>query len=96
MVAEAVDIETEFICAALPCDLIGMNAASMTQYIRFCADRLVLQLGYPALYGDALPETFAFMTKISLPSKTNFFEKRSSEYSRDTNASAAVTFDEDF
>ena len=37
---EAVKIEKEFICDALPCKLIGMNKELMSQYIEFVADRL--------------------------------------------------------
>jgi ribonucleotide reductase beta subunit family protein with ferritin-like domain len=78
IVKEAVDIETEFICEALPCRLIGMNAQSMSQYIKFVADRLCLQLGYDKIYNVTNP--FDFMEMISIESKTNFFEKRVSEY----------------
>ena len=46
IIREAVDIETIFITEAIPCRLIGMNAALMTSYIEFVADRLVVQLGY--------------------------------------------------
>jgi ribonucleotide reductase beta subunit family protein with ferritin-like domain len=54
IIREAVEIETEFICKALPCRLIGMNAVLMTQYIQFCADRLVVQLGYKKIYNRKL------------------------------------------
>ena len=78
IVREAVEIETEFICEALPCRIIGMNSDLMTQYIQFVADRLCLQLGYDKIYGTANP--FPFMELISLESKTNFFEKRVADY----------------
>lgn len=78
IIKEAVDIETEFICEALPCRLIGMNSQSMSQYIQFVADRLCLQLGYDKIYNVSNP--FDFMELISIESKTNFFEKRVSEY----------------
>jgi ribonucleoside-diphosphate reductase beta chain len=78
IVKEAVDIEIEFICDALPCRLIGMNAVLMTEYIKFVADRLVIQLGYDKIYNTSNP--FQFMELISIESKTNFFEKRVSEY----------------
>jgi ribonucleoside-diphosphate reductase beta chain len=45
IVREAVDIERNFICDALPVDLIGMNARLMGQYIEFVADRLLRELG---------------------------------------------------
>lgn len=78
IVTEAVDIEKEFICDALPCRLISMNSDLMSQYIEFCADRLVVQLGYPKIYNTACP--FDFMEQISIEGKTNFFEKRVGEY----------------
>ena len=76
---EAVEIEKEFICDALPCRLIGMNATLMGQYIEFVADRLVVQLGYDKIYNASCP--FDFMEQISIEGKTNFFEKRVGEYS---------------
>ena len=78
IIKEAVDIEIEFICEALPCKLIGMNADLMTQYIKFVADRLAVQLGYKKIYNVANP--FDFMELISLEGKTNFFEKRNDSY----------------
>ena len=76
---EAVQIEKEFICEALPCKLIGMNSKLMSQYIEFVADRLVVQLGYNKIYKTENP--FDFMEMISLEGKTNFFEKRVGDYS---------------
>ena len=79
IVKSAVEIEKEFICEALPCRLIGMNAELMSQYIEFVADRLVVQLGYGKIYNTSNP--FDFMEMISLEGKTNFFEKRVGDYS---------------
>ena len=79
LIKEAVEIEKEFICEALPCRLIGMNAEKMSQYIEFVADRLIVQLGYNKIYNASNP--FDFMEMISMEGKTNFFEKRVSEYS---------------
>ena len=78
IIKEAVEIEIEFICNALPCRLIGMNSELMSQYIQFVADRLSLQLGYDKIYQAQNP--FDFMELISLESKTNFFEKRVDSY----------------
>ena len=79
IIKEAVEIEKEFICEALPCRLIGMNSDMMGRYIEFVADRLVVQLGYDKIYNTANP--FDFMELISIEGKTNFFESRVSEYS---------------
>jgi ribonucleoside-diphosphate reductase subunit M2 len=96
IIKEAVDIEIEFICEALPCKLIGMNADLMTQYIKFVADRLAVQLGYKKIYN--VENCFPWMELISLQSKTNFFEKRVSEYALATVTGKNEAFDinEDF
>jgi ribonucleotide reductase beta subunit family protein with ferritin-like domain len=112
-VGEAVEYEKEFVCDALPVSLIGMNADLMSQYIEFCADRLLVALDAPKLYNatnpfdwmelvraltlasnpgskpwpQTLPPTLP-PNKISLQGKTNFFERRVSEYQ----ARGAVAF----
>jgi ribonucleoside-diphosphate reductase beta chain len=80
IIREAVKIEKHFITKALPCELIGMNAKLMGQYIEFVADRLLLQLGYPKAYNSTNP--FSFMENMSLENKDNFFEKRVSTYAK--------------
>jgi len=80
IIKDAVEIEIEFICSALPCSLIGMNSRDMKGYIEFVADRLSLQLGCRKIYNSQNP--FDFMELISLEGKTNFFEKKVSEYSK--------------
>jgi len=82
IIREAVKIEKQFITKSLPCELIGMNAKMMSQYIEFVADRLLLQLGYPKAYSATNP--FSFMERISLENKDNFFEKRVSTYAKAT------------
>lgn len=78
IIKEAVDIEREFICEALPCRLVSMNSKLMGQYIEFVADRLAVQLGCDKIYDASNP--FDFMEMISVEGKTNFFEKRVGEY----------------
>jgi ribonucleotide reductase beta subunit family protein with ferritin-like domain len=80
IVTEAVEIEKEFISEALPVSLIGINAKSMTQYIEFVADHWLLQMGAKKYYNSTNP--FDWMELISLEGKTNFFEKRVSEYQK--------------
>jgi ribonucleoside-diphosphate reductase subunit M2 len=96
IVKEAVEIETEFICDALPCRLIGMNSVLMTQYIQFVADRVCLQLGYEKIWGVSCP--FAYMETISIERKSNFFETRVSEYAlaNKTNTGDIFEFGADF
>jgi ribonucleotide reductase beta subunit family protein with ferritin-like domain len=98
IIQSAVEKETAFICDALPCSLIGMNARDMTQYIQFVADRLAMQLGAPKIYKVQNP--FDFMELISLEGKTNFFEKKVSEYSKPgvgmNQADMEIRLDEEF
>jgi ribonucleoside-diphosphate reductase subunit M2 len=95
IIKEAVEIETEFICDALPCRLIGMNSDLMTQYIQFVADRLCVQLGYKKIYN--VSNSFEFMNLISLESKTNFFERVVSEYAlANKDTTDAFEISEDF
>ena len=91
IIKEAVSIETEFICEALPCRLIGMNSIMMTQYIQFVADRLLVQLGYTKIFNVSNP--FDWMELISIENKTNFFESRVSEYALANKTKTEETFE---
>ena len=88
IIREAVKIEKEFITKSLPCDLIGMNAKLMSQYIEFVANRLSIQLNYGKVYPDAT-NPFDFMEQIGLQGKDNFFEKRVSTYAKANIGSSA-------
>jgi ribonucleotide reductase beta subunit family protein with ferritin-like domain len=98
LIRDAVRIEKEFITEALPCSLIGMNAARMGEYIEFVADRLLVSLGYPKSWNTSNP--FPWMERISLEGKDNFFEKRVTNYALAsvgaTEAEMKVTFDAEF
>ena len=80
IIKEAFEIEENFINKSLPCDLIGMNAKLMKQYIQFVADRLLRQLGHSTIWNVENP--FDFMELISLVPKSNFFEVRVGEYQK--------------
>jgi ribonucleotide reductase beta subunit family protein with ferritin-like domain len=98
MFKDAVEIEREFICESLPCSLLGMNNELMTDYIKFIADRLLLQLNYEKIWGTSNP--FDFMESISMEGKTNFFESRPTQYQKSSvlNTSRETSFQvcEDF
>ncbi len=91
---EAVDIEKEFICDSIKCNLIGMNTELMSRYIEFVADRLLTQFGFEKVYHSKNP--FAFMNQTGLDGKTNFFEKRVSEYTISNEAAGVFELDDDF
>ena len=80
IIIDALNIEREFITESLPVSLIGMNAKLMTQYLEFVTDRLLVELGLEKEFNVSNP--FDFMDMISLQGKTNFFEKRVSEYQK--------------
>ena len=98
MFMEAVAIEIEFICKALPCSLLGMNKDLMSQYIEYVADRLLVSLDYPKIWKTSNP--FDFMESISMEGKTNFFESRPTQYQKaavlNTGRTDAFDADEDF
>ncbi|MEY4433783.1 MAG: hypothetical protein RLZZ44_1917 [Bacteroidota bacterium] len=99
IIVDALNIEREFITESLPVSLIGMNAALMTQYLEFVADRLLVELGCERVYNTSNP--FDFMDMISLQGKTNFFEKKVAEYQKsgvmNTDSDAQkISFDADF
>lgn len=80
IIGSALEIEKEFITDALPVNLIGMNADLMKQYLEYVSDRLLVDLGVGKVYGAENP--FDFMTNIAIPNKTNFFERRVSDYNK--------------
>jgi len=98
IICDAVRIESYFITDSLPCSLIGMNSRDMIQYIEFVADRLAVQLGIKKIYKSTNP--FDFMELISLSGKTNFFEKKVSEYAKPgvglSSEKMTIKFDEEF
>mgnify|MGYP001043069857 FL=1 len=97
IILDAVEIEKEFVTDAIPVRLIGMNSDSMSQYIEFVADRLLMELGCKKEYDAVNP--FDFMDMISIQGKTNFFEKRVGEYQKAGvlgDSSQTFTLDEDF
>ena len=98
MFKDAVNIEAKFICDSLPCSLLGMNKDLMLQYIKFVADRLLVDLGYNKLYNTTNP--FDFMESISIEGKTNFFEHRPTQYQKasilNKTRESSFMFTEDF
>ena len=92
MFKEAVYIECKFICDCLPCALIGMNSNLMTNYIKYVADRLLIELNYSKIFNVTNP--FDFMESISIEGKTNFFENRPTQYQKSSilNTSKEVSF----
>jgi len=98
IVTSGVELEKEFVCEAIPVDMIGMNKELMCQYIEFVADHLLQSLGYRKYYTTENP--FDWMNMISMEGKTNFFEKRVGEYAKGLAETSArdneIAFDDEF
>ncbi len=97
ILGSALEIEKEFITESLPVDLIGMNSTLMSQYLEYVTDRLLVDLGIGKVYNSENP--FDFMKNIALENKTNFFEKRVSDYSKSGVGDVEekeLNFEEDF
>lgn len=91
MVKEAVAIEKDFCTKSLPVDMINMNCLLMKQYIEYVADRLLVQFGYKKIWNSKQP--FGFMEMISTQNKTQFFERRVTEYQKVIGNENQIRFD---
>lgn len=85
---EAIAIEKEFVQDAVPCQLMGMSAEKMSNYIEYCGNMLLNKIGEDAIF-DCRENPCPFMDQMSFQTKTNFFEHRVAEYRDD------VKFDDD-
>jgi ribonucleotide reductase beta subunit family protein with ferritin-like domain len=80
IVQKAVKLAIEFIREALPTGLAGMNADLMIPFIENQADNLITLIDIPPMYNSK--HDFHFMDQQNLTNRTNFFERRVSEYSK--------------
>ncbi|XP_002739627.1 ribonucleoside-diphosphate reductase subunit M2-like [Saccoglossus kowalevskii] len=80
IVLEGCEVEKLFVKHALRKPLLGMNSHLMETYVNFVTDNLLTDLGYEKEFGVNNP--FPFMDNISMQGKTNFFERRVTEYTR--------------
>ncbi len=95
MIEEAIAVEMHFCEDALSFGVTGMSGPMMRQYLEYCGDQRLMQLGYKKRYNVGNP--FSFMVLQDVQPLTNFFEKRVTEYQKgfDTKQSSIV-FDEAF
>lgn len=95
MIGEAIEVEMQFCKDALNFGISGLSPVLMRQYLEYCADQRLSQLGYSKQYKVANP--FAFMVLQDVQPLTNFFEKRVTEYQKGFGASREnVVFNESF
>jgi len=94
IVRAGVDVEEDFLDRSLPINLVGINADLAKTYVRFVADRLLEQMGLAPEFKASNP--FPWMQAQGMASKSNFFEKRESQYSHVTAASNKISLEDDF
>ncbi|MGH8028150.1 MAG: ribonucleotide-diphosphate reductase subunit beta [Pseudoxanthomonas sp.] len=78
MMREAVDCEVAFAEDTLSGGVAGLSIKDMRQYLEYCADQRMAQLGMPKHFGSTNP--FPFMDLQDVQELTNFFERRVSAY----------------
>lgn len=78
MFEEAVECETRFASDVLSGGVVGLSLRDMRQYLEYCADQRLAQLGMPRHFGASNP--FGFMDLQDVQEVTNFFERRVSAY----------------
>ncbi|MGO1071927.1 ribonucleotide-diphosphate reductase subunit beta [Lysobacter sp. CA199] len=92
MFEDAVDCEFQFAQDVLSGGVVGLSLKDMRQYLEYCADQRMAQLGMPKHFGSTNP--FAFMDLQDVQEVTNFFERRVSAYQ--VGVQGEVAFDEAF
>ena len=98
MIKDAVEVEKEFVNECLPYNLKGMNKKLMGDYVEFVADHLCNELIGERVYKNENP--FHWMSLISLENKGNFFERKVTNYAKQTVLSKKeeneISFDAEF
>lgn len=92
MFEDAVDCELQFAQDVLSGGVVGLSLKDMRQYLEYCADQRMAQLGMPKHFGSTNP--FGFMDLQDVQEVTNFFERRVSAYQ--VGVQGEVAFDEAF
>ncbi|MGB0686001.1 MAG: ribonucleotide-diphosphate reductase subunit beta [Planctomycetota bacterium] len=92
MMEEAIECEMAFAEDLLEGGVPGLSARDMREYLRFCADQRLGNLGMPAHFGASNP--FSFMELQDVQELSNFFERRVSAYQ--IGVTGEVSFDESF
>ena len=78
MLTEAVECEMAFARDVLSGGVVGLSPKDMRQYLEYCADQRLGQLGMARHFGATNP--FGFMDLQDVQEVTNFFERRVSAY----------------
>ena len=93
IISSAMDAAEIFIRKALNVELIGLTADDMVCYVKCTADSVAQGFGIDKIYNMNNP--FIWMLNIALPNKSNFFEKRTTEYARIGSEISYELYDDD-
>ncbi len=78
-IKRAVELENAYADDCLPRGILGLNAATVKEYVQYIADRRLERIGLTKVYGNENP--FPWMSEImDLRKEKNFFETRVTEY----------------
>lgn len=92
IILEALEIEQTFIQETIGNGLPGLTPSMMQQYVEYVTDTILTDYGIEKLFNVGQP--LAYMDRILLDSRSNFFEGRSTSYSRVTVTDSLM--DDDF
>jgi ribonucleoside-diphosphate reductase beta chain len=80
MILQAIQLEIEYARDTMPRGVLGMNAVMMEEYLKFIANRRLVQIGLPEQFRE-VENPFPWMSEImDLRKEKNFFETRVIEY----------------
>ena len=80
MILEGTDLEIRYARDTMPRGVLGMNANMMADYLRFIANRRLVQIGLEEHF-PGVKNPFPWMSEImDLKKEKNFFETRVTEY----------------
>ena len=80
MILQGTQLEIEYAHDTMPSGILGMNAESMSDYLKFIANRRLTQIGLEEEFPNAT-NPFPWMSEImDLRKEKNFFETRVIEY----------------
>jgi ribonucleoside-diphosphate reductase beta chain len=80
MILEATQLEIDYARDTMPNGILGMNADTMAEYLRFVANRRLIQIGLKEEW-PGVQTPFPWMSEImDLKKEKNFFETRVTDY----------------
>jgi len=89
------EAEEIFVEESMSKGLVGLQKSDMITYVQYVADTILINYGLEPEFNVKNP--LKYMARIALNRKTNFFEKRSEEYTKvDVPTSKDDMFDEEF